>query len=404
MDDFSNYQSEDFVRINVSGMLYETLKSTLARFPLTLLGDEERRKKYFVKSKNAYFFDRHRQCFESILYYYQSSGLLIRPHNVDMFLFAEESSFYGLTQKNKAMAFFADDENQAEIDYLTQNNWKSWTWKLFEHPSSSSAAKILAIWTFFVIISSITVFCIETMPYFHGNVGRGYATAGNSSLYEPTHRNSLYMDIFSSIELGCIIWFTFEFIIRLIASPDKYKFFKSFLNVIDLAAILPYYISMTMKRENFTSLLVIRVVRSARVFRVFKLSRHSMGLKVLGQTLKASGGELSNILFFVMIAIIILSSGMYYVEHDVNDQFSSIPATFWFSITTLKTIGYGDMVPVTFLGKVIGCICSVSGLLTVAIPVPIIVSNFKLIYKKDDMKYRKRAMAATNSHDPSRIS
>ena len=87
------YKDDDFMCINICGMQFETLKSTLEKFPSTLLGNEESREIHFVKSKNAYFFDRNRQCFEAILYYYQSNGTLIRPPNIPMKLFAEEIKF-----------------------------------------------------------------------------------------------------------------------------------------------------------------------------------------------------------------------------------------------------------------------------------------------------------------------
>ena len=75
---------DDILRFNVCGMVYETLKCTVERFPLTLLGDKTKRERFFVKSRNAYFFDRNRQTFEAILYYYQSGGMLIRPPTIPM--------------------------------------------------------------------------------------------------------------------------------------------------------------------------------------------------------------------------------------------------------------------------------------------------------------------------------
>ena len=87
---------DDFVRINVSGMLYETMLSTLKRFPDTLLGNKYRRQKYFVPAKDAFFFDRHRTCFEAILYFYQSDGVLTRPLHVPHNVFQEEQVFFGL--------------------------------------------------------------------------------------------------------------------------------------------------------------------------------------------------------------------------------------------------------------------------------------------------------------------
>ena len=86
-EDDDDGDDDNVVFLNVCGMTYETLKSTLNRFPETLLGDEKRRNVYYRKRKNAFDFDRHRQCFEAVLYYYQSGGMLMRPLNVPMEIF-----------------------------------------------------------------------------------------------------------------------------------------------------------------------------------------------------------------------------------------------------------------------------------------------------------------------------
>ena len=88
--------AEDFLVFNVSGMKYETLRATLERFPRTLLGNQRRRDKYFVTSKKAYFFDRCKQSFEAILFYYQTGGILTRPPAIPMGRFEEEVVFYEL--------------------------------------------------------------------------------------------------------------------------------------------------------------------------------------------------------------------------------------------------------------------------------------------------------------------
>jgi len=92
--------------------------------------------------------------------------------------------------------------------------------------------------------------------------------------------------------------------------------------------------------------------------------------------------------FFLMMGVLLSSSGIYYAEHGDNPMFISIPDTFWYSLTTMKTLGYGDKIPRTTIGKLIGSFCAVSGLLTIALPVPIIVSNFKHFYRKFHLSYK----------------
>ena len=380
----SNLNEEDFVCINVCGMKYQTFKSTLERFPCTLLGNQEHRKNYYDKSKNLYFFDRHRQSFEAILYYYQSGGLLIRPQNIPLHLFAEEVSFYCLgkqallnLQENEG---FVQDHHDRQ---LPVNYWQRRIWETLEFPDSSFAARIVASWSILIIIVSIFLFCMETLPTLqdkiHKQDKRDVKVNNSNHVYDDNTEN--YLHFWFSLELGCVVWFAVEYTIRLISSPNKRKFFKSFLNFIDLVAILPYFIILTIHTEHSTPLSVLRVVRLIRVFRIFKLSRHSLGLQIIGHTLKASVNELGMLAFFLMVGVILFSSAIYYAEHEQNQLFSSIPDAFWYSLVTMTTVGYGDIVPKTCLGKLIGSVCAVSGVLTIAMVVPVIVSNFEFFYK-----------------------
>ncbi|KAG5448661.1 hypothetical protein CSKR_200808, partial [Clonorchis sinensis] len=144
---------------------------------------------------------------------------------------------------------------------------------------------------------------------------------------------------------------------------------------------------------------VFTTLRVFRVFRVFKFSRHSVGLRILGYTLKSCASELGFLLFSLTMVIIIFATVMYYAEKSVVDTtFSSIPAAFWYTIVTMTTLGYGDMVPETIVGKIVGGMCSLSGVLVIALPVPVIVSNFSRIYnqsqRSDKRQAQKRARQA----------
>lgn len=152
--------------INVSGMRYETQLRTLAQFPDSLLGDPNRRIRYFDPLRNELFLDRNRNCFDAILYFYQSGGRLRRPANVPLDVFLDELRFYELGEE--IMERFKEDEGfpKEEVPALPENEMQRKVWMLFEHPESSSGARIIAIISVMVIVVSIAIFCLETLPDF----------------------------------------------------------------------------------------------------------------------------------------------------------------------------------------------------------------------------------------------
>ena len=169
------------------------------------------------------------------------------------------------------------------------------------------------------------------------------------------------------------------------------------MNIIDLLAILPYFITLGTEladdksdqdhqgraSNQAMSLAVLRVIRLVRVFRIFKLSRHSKGLQILGQTIKASMRELGLLIFFLFICVVLFSSAVYFAENPEASQFSSIPDAFWWAVVTMTTVGYGDMLPKSAWGKLVGSLCAIAGVLTIALPVPVIVSNFNYFYNRE---------------------
>jgi Ion transport protein len=141
--------------------------------------------------------------------------------------------------------------------------------------------------------------------------------------------------------------FTAEYLLRLFAAPSRLKFMRSVMSVIDVVAIMPYYIGLFMTDNDDVSGAFV-TLRVFRVFRIFKFSRHSQGLRILGYTLKSCASELGFLVFSLAMAIIIFATVMFYAEKNVDGtNFTSIPAAFWYTIVTMTTLGYGDMVMTT---------------------------------------------------------
>jgi potassium voltage-gated channel Shaker-related subfamily A member 1 len=210
---------------------------------------------------------------------------------------------------------FIKEEEKPLPDHEFQRN----VWLLFEYPESSQAARVVAIISVVVILLSIVIFCLETLPEFkHYKV---FNTTTNGTKIEEDEVPDI-TDPFFLIETICIIWFTFELSVRFLACPNKLNFFRDVMNIIDIIAIIPYFITLATvvaeKDEQIQlpkapvspqdkstnqamSLAILRVIRLVRVFRIFKLSRHSKGLQILGRTLKASMRELGLLIFFLFI-------------------------------------------------------------------------------------------------------
>uniref|UniRef100_A0A3B4FAN5 Potassium voltage-gated channel subfamily A member 2 n=1 Tax=Pundamilia nyererei TaxID=303518 RepID=A0A3B4FAN5_9CICH len=398
-DPEADHECCERVVINISGLRFETQLKTLSQFPETLLGDPKKRMRYFDPLRNEYFFDRNRPSFDAILYYYQSGGRLRRPVNVTVDIFSEEIRFYELGEE--AIEMFREDEGfiKEEERPLPDNEFQRQVWLLFEYPESSGPARIIAIISVMVILISIVSFCLETLPIFrndeeemHKSQAEVFSPETNTTIISYTA--TYFTDPFFILETLCIIWFSFEFLVRFFACPSKAGFFGNIMNIIDIVAIIPYFITLGTELadrpedgqagQQAMSLAILRVIRLVRVFRIFKLSRHSKGLQILGQTLKASMRELGLLIFFLFIGVILFSSAVYFAEADEPEsQFESIPDAFWWAVVSMTTVGYGDMVPTTIGGKIVGSLCAIAGVLTIALPVPVIVSNFNYFYHRE---------------------
>lgn len=388
--DHEDHECCERVVINVAGLRFETQLKTLAQFPNTLLGNPKKRMRYFDPLRNEYFFDRNRPSFDAILYYYQSGGRLRRPVNVPLDMFSEEIKFYELGEE--AMEKFREDEGfiKEEERALPEKEYQRQIWLLFEYPESSGPARIIAIVSVMVILISIVIFCLETLPELKADRIFSQRRSDNSTVF---YKTNIFTDPFFVVETLCIIWFSFELLVRFFACPSKPEFFKNIMNIIDIVAIIPYFITLgtemaeqdgPVKGEQATSLAILRVIRLVRVFRIFKLSRHSKGLQILGQTLKASMRELGLLIFFLFIGVILFSSAVYFAEAEEDmSHFTSIPDAFWWAVVSMTTVGYGDMYPVTIGGKIVGSLCAIAGVLTIALPVPVIVSNFNYFYHRE---------------------
>lgn len=197
--------------------------------------------------------------------------------------------------------------------------------------------------------------------------------------------NSIYLRhkvFFDAFEVFSVIVFTIEYVLRLWLCTSqrgfepsvsgRIKFALQPLQLIDLIAILPFFLPVVGLDLRF-----VRAVRLFRLFRLFKIGRYSQSLRTISNVLKSKKEELWITVFTGFILLIFASSLMYIVENNAQpDKFKSIPDAMWWGAATLTTVGYGDIYPVTILGKILGSIIAMLGIGLFALPAGIVASGF----------------------------
>ncbi|XP_055365002.1 potassium voltage-gated channel subfamily D member 3-like isoform X2 [Betta splendens] len=384
-------RQDELIILNVSGRRFQTWRTTLDRYPDTLLGSSEKDFFYNEETKE-YFFDRDPDAFRSILNFYRT-GKLHYPRHECISAYDEELTFFGIIpeiigdccyeeykdRKRENLERLQDDQEENKDLKLPNMTFRETMWRAFENPHTSTMALVFYYVTGFFIAVSVITNVVETVP------------CGSTSSQKDTPCGERYTVAFFCMDTACVMIFTVEYLMRLFAAPSRYRFMRSVMSIIDVMAILPYYIGLVMTNNEDVSGAFV-TLRVFRVFRIFKFSRHSQGLRILGYTLKSCASELGFLLFSLTMAIIIFATVMFYAEKgSSSSKFTSIPASFWYTIVTMTTLGYGDMVPKTIAGKIFGSICSLSGVLVIALPVPVIVSNFSRIYHQNQRADKRRA-------------
>ncbi len=342
----------DIITINVSGNRYETRLSTLENYPNTLLGNKKKREYYWNEEKDEYYFDRHRACFEAILYYYQSNGRLRRPDYVPLDTFLEEVSFFDLGQH--AISQINKLENVSIVKYIDLPNqrWRRYIWFYLEYPQHSTCARIIHFISMILTVLSCVELAVETLPQYDNKWNNLCQEEQNITLSgtDKSTCSRIYSSPFFIIQTICVSYFTIEFMLRLISTPSYWRFILSILNWIDLCAIVPYFVLLGLdltdketglNENSLIGLRIFRVLRFVRVFKIYLIFKQLKSLRVLGSTLKESFLD-----FIIMIAMLTLlaflfGAAIYFAEQDTNGQvFDSIPrATYW-GILTITAVGY----------------------------------------------------------------
>ncbi|XP_067834158.1 potassium voltage-gated channel subfamily S member 3-like [Heptranchias perlo] len=400
--------SLEMINVNVGGLKQKIEQKALLRFPETRLGkllacstweDALELCDDYDEDADEYYFDRNPSLFRYMLNFY-FTGKLHVMEGVCVFSFNQEIEYWGVGEnciyhccrftyhERKGNAVEREFDNQSDdvslissedlntIPQQIDNFKRMWygkhrekIWLILENPEYSFPAKVYTISSLAIVLLSIVAMCVHSLPEFQG---------------QPEDPG------FVIVESICIVWFTIEYMVRLIVTPYLFKFLQNPLNIIDFLSFLPFYITLVVEEiDEDTSELdnigrVIQVLRLMRLFRVLKLARHSNGLRSLGATFRHSYEEVWLLVVFLTVGIAIFSALIYSSEKDEKETgLHSIPIGWWWATISMTTVGYGDTYPVTIQGKLIGSSCIIFGLLMVALPVTVIFNRFSKYYRRE---------------------
>ena len=218
--------------------------------------------------------------------------------------------------------------------------------KLLDDPQTGGG-KVFALIIQFLILLSLVTFSIETLPNLTDRV-----------------RKTLY-----NVEVITVIIFTAEYFLRFVAAENKFKFVTSFFGIVDLLAILPFYVT------TGVDLRAIRIVRLVRLVRIFKIMRYNDALKRFHRAFIISKEELVLFGSCGLVILFLAAVDIYYFENEAQpEKFASVFHSLWWAVATLTSLGYGDVYPITLGGRIFTFVVLVLGLGVVAVPTGLIAS------------------------------
>uniref|UniRef100_A0A4W5NYL2 Potassium voltage-gated channel, delayed-rectifier, subfamily S, member 3a n=1 Tax=Hucho hucho TaxID=62062 RepID=A0A4W5NYL2_9TELE len=395
---------ESFLNLNVGGFKQRVERSILQRFPRTRLGcllgcvSEEAILELcddFSPTDKEYYFDRNPHFFRYVLNFYHT-GKIHLMKELCVFSFSQEIEYWGIKELHLdsccSNMFQEQREFLSTIDKDLEKFEGIWCsevrkniWLRLENPGYSRLAKVIAVASLAMVLTSIVAMCIHSIPEFH------QVDLNDKEIEDP---------VLAIFEAVCVVSFSVEFLVRLSVAPCPRKFLSNPLNIIDFVSIVPFYATLAFEMvdeeneelENVGK--VVQILRLMRIFRILKLARHSAGLRSLGATLRHSYHEVGLLMLFLYVGISIFSALIYFVEKESEESdITTIPVGWWWATISMTTVGYGDTCPVTVLGKLVATLCIICGLLVVALPITIIFNKFSMYYQ------RQKAMDADQSNN-----
>ncbi|XP_054646496.1 potassium voltage-gated channel subfamily V member 2-like isoform X2 [Dunckerocampus dactyliophorus] len=404
-------KQQHHVKVNVGGKVFHIPKQCAMNYPHTRIGslatctDRTRLLKlcddYSVK-KNEFFFDRDPAFFHHICHFYASGELWVIREMCPIH-FEEEIAYWGLSLKDtKRCCWLVFEERvdemkdnlkverelmaEIEVKYddelfedMAFGSVRKSLWNIVENPYWSIWAKAFSVLSNLFVLFSILAMSLNTLEEL-----QIYQICGKT-----------YMDW---VEIVTIVFFACEYLIRLATTPNIKLFVKSGLNFVDMVAVMPYFVQIIAEavmgtddaQEDLGTLAsvsklshVLKVVKLLRIFRILKLARHSTGMRAFGFTLRQCYQQACCILLFIAMGIFTFSALLHSAERETEDSpISSIPYAWWWAAVSISTVGYGDVVPVTILGRIVAFGCISFGIILNGMPISFLFNKFSDYYAK----------------------
>ncbi|XP_068385014.1 potassium voltage-gated channel subfamily G member 4 [Eschrichtius robustus] len=419
--------------VNVGGKRYLLPWSTLDEFPLSRLSKLRFCRSHeeiaqlcddYDEGNQEFFFDRSPSAF-GVIVSFLAAGKLVLLQEMCVLSFQEELTYWGIEEANletcclQTLLRKLDEVAELRTEETLQRRaagrpavhtsrgalFRNRLREMVENPQSGLPGKVFACLSILFVATMAVSLCVSTMPDLRAEEGKGECSRKCYSIFV--------------VETVCVAWFSLEFCLRFVQAQNKCQFFQGPLNIIDILALSPYYVSLAVsdepqadgarpRRSSYLEKagLALRVLRALRILYVMRLARHSLGLQTLGLTVRRCTRELGLLLLFLCVAITLFAPLVYVAENESGRalEFTSIPASYWWAVISMTTVGYGDMVPSSVPGQMVALSSILSGILIMAFPATSIFHIFSHSYlelKKEqerlEARFRRLQNAATAS-------
>ncbi|CAF3996382.1 unnamed protein product [Adineta steineri] len=398
----STSYSSNLIEINCLGTIFLIRKTSLNRFPNTLLGDPKRRITFYNKIKQQYIIDRHIISFEAIINYYET-GKLNAPTIYEPIIFFEELKYFQI-DKQIIQDFYKTEIDEELLNYhriVPFNKIQRSIWISLEYNDYSFLTQLIQ---FICLIISL-LYCfnisIELLPQLSRNKIICYKLFSNQN---SPHCDNIFFDFRPSkivgqwiykIEQICTIFITFEYLLRLLSSPYKWLTFVLLINIFDLFILISGWFYLILyeindfnndKHDPFFYIKLFQYLILLRLFRFVRLCRYIKSLRILFYGIEKAFKYIMSIGLIILFFVFTFGVIIQIIEKNW-DQASITRLEDLFNIVTISTITVGDAkrVPLSPTGKILCSFLAGIGLIGISLPLTSIYRIFQSIYRIENM-------------------